>query len=371
MKVILFIGQFKTGSTSLQRFLSRNYVALIKAGILYPSVESQGISQNMAALLRGADSAAMSAKLNVTEPHNALALQLKTEEDGHGIPSYYENVPSGFQMLEMIDNQIAAFNPKTVLICSEVFALFSHTEKQASIARLARRLGHHDVTLYANLRRPDDYLSSWHRQRLKFGAKMQPLRTTGLNEYLHSSHVQHGQMIEAWLQHFPNAQIKMRNFDDFIGKGGIIQDFGTHAGVDFPPDLANPGDFNPSVPCAFAEVGRQALIDLPHRDGRIVVDNLLKAIQYVRHVADKDVEMFGQSNRATLSEAYAPSLAIIQRLTGQNNFFSHEMNLKICRPISDLDALNKCWPDLQSYLMASDLPQSIKGWVQAYQPSAG
>ncbi|MDN3713792.1 hypothetical protein QWZ10_22215 [Paracoccus cavernae] len=81
MKVILFIGHFKTGSTSLQRFLSRNFHALLKAGILYPSVESQGVAHNMAALRNGRDFDWISDKLNVTEPHNALALVLKTEED--------------------------------------------------------------------------------------------------------------------------------------------------------------------------------------------------------------------------------------------------------------------------------------------------
>ena len=55
MKLVIFMGHHKVGSTSLQRFLSQNYLGLLKAGILYPSVESQGFSHNIAAALNGAD----------------------------------------------------------------------------------------------------------------------------------------------------------------------------------------------------------------------------------------------------------------------------------------------------------------------------
>ena len=44
MKVILYIGHHKVGSTALQVFLSQNSHRLLQAGILYPAVEMQGFS---------------------------------------------------------------------------------------------------------------------------------------------------------------------------------------------------------------------------------------------------------------------------------------------------------------------------------------
>ena len=47
MKVILYIGHHKVGSTSLQVFLARNWAALAREGTLYPSVENRGYALNL------------------------------------------------------------------------------------------------------------------------------------------------------------------------------------------------------------------------------------------------------------------------------------------------------------------------------------
>ncbi|MGB5837845.1 MAG: hypothetical protein WBH14_12410, partial [Albidovulum sp.] len=205
MKLIVFIGHFKTGSSSLQRFLFWNYLKLLKAGILYPSVESEGVSRNLAAALSGKDFADMRVSLNVKEPHNALALRLMTEEDQHGVPDYYPNVPSGFQIFQMIDWQMRTLNPEFTILCSEVFSLFGLTARKKSLQRMANRFSGHDVTIYCNLRRPDEYLSSWHRQRLKFGSPIQSLRAGALKNYLGSAHFEQDKVLQAWVDAFPNA----------------------------------------------------------------------------------------------------------------------------------------------------------------------
>jgi len=128
LKLVIFIGHFKTGSSSIQSFLSSNFLRLLQAGILYPSVESQGAAWNMRAMMRGRDESTAGKSLNIIEPHNALALRLKNEEDGHGMPSYYPHPPSGFQMLELLENQISELAPNAVVLCSEVFSLFGLTE---------------------------------------------------------------------------------------------------------------------------------------------------------------------------------------------------------------------------------------------------
>ena len=52
MKIIIYIGHHKVGSTALQVFLSQNWLALVRAGILYPSVETSGFSHNLAEVLQ-------------------------------------------------------------------------------------------------------------------------------------------------------------------------------------------------------------------------------------------------------------------------------------------------------------------------------
>ncbi len=47
MRVILHIGQSKTGTTSLQSFLASNRASLAKAGVLYPDVYRGGIPLNV------------------------------------------------------------------------------------------------------------------------------------------------------------------------------------------------------------------------------------------------------------------------------------------------------------------------------------
>src|SRR3989344_5912389 len=47
MQFILHIGQSKTGTTALQRFLSANRAGLVRRGILYPDVQLGGIRLNV------------------------------------------------------------------------------------------------------------------------------------------------------------------------------------------------------------------------------------------------------------------------------------------------------------------------------------
>lgn len=365
MKLVIFIGHFKTGSSSIQSFLSSNFLRLLQADILYPSVESQGIAQNMRSMMTGQDSSAVGASLNIIEPHNALALRLKTEEDGHGVPAYYPNTPSGFQMLELIDNQIAALRPKAVILCSEVFALFGLTAHHSSIQRLANRHAGHDVTIYCNLRRPDEYLSSWHRQRLKFGAKLDRLSENGLKEYLDSAHVQHARMIEPWLQYFPGAQLVLRNFDDVKASGGSVHDFVAHSGLSYPERLSIPSDQNPSVPSAFSEIGRRAIHELPRELSDPLVSWLTTASERVHCPADKNVEMFGAANRHILVSTFRPVSEHLDRLAGGTAFYRDIDIFEKCNPQSDLDAAREALPLLVADARRYGLAEQSQDWLKA------
>lgn len=364
MKLVIFIGHFKTGSTSIQSFLSGNFLRLLQAGILYPSVESQGITHNMRAMMSGHDRPTVGKSLNIIEPHNALALRLKTEEDNHGVPHYYPNLPSGFQMLELIGNQITTLRPKSMILCSEVFSLFGLTRDHSSIKRLANRYAEHEVTIYCNLRRPDEYLSSWHRQRLKFGAQLERLSDNGLQEYIDSAHVQQARMIEPWLQHFPGARLMLRNFDAVKAAGGSVHDFIAQSGLSFPSQLPVPMDQNPSVPSAFAEIGRRAQHELPHELANAVILWLTKAGDRVDHPSDRNVEMFGPTNRRILLDAFRPVSEHLDRLAG-GTFYTKIEEFGQHGPLSDVDAAREALPALIADARCQDLAEQTQDWLKA------
>ncbi|MBL3675506.1 hypothetical protein [Paracoccus aerius] len=364
MKLVIFIGHFKTGSTSIQSFLSSNYLALLEAGILYPSVESQGLSRNLAVVRAGRDQSTAGDGLNIIEPHNALALRLKNEEDGHGVPSYYPAAPSGFQMMQFLHNQIEELKPNSVILCSEVFALLGMTPQRAGVERLARRFAQYDVTIYCNLRRPDEYLSSWHRQRLKFGAKLLPLSGEGLQEYLDSAHFQQAKMIEGWIKdHFPKARLIVRNFAEVKASGGSVVDFMRNAGIVFPANLQIPKDQNPSVPSAFAEIGRRSILELNAALSKEIVQWLVTARRRVRHPGDSEVEMYGAKNRAVMATRFAEVAASLDRLTGRNPFYPDLRDIGVSRALDDLTAAEVVLPDLVADARHRGLDPSAIDWL--------
>ena len=76
MTFAFFIGHHKTGSTALQTYLANNYLTLLRQGILYPAVDAEGSAANLAAAIKGRDDMVNLGRMNVREPHNALAFRI-------------------------------------------------------------------------------------------------------------------------------------------------------------------------------------------------------------------------------------------------------------------------------------------------------
>ena len=82
MRAVCHIGHHKTGTTSLQAFLSQNSHRLLQAGILYPWVESQGAAVALGKAVRGGDFAAM-LPFNVREAQNAPLGKVASTQEVH------------------------------------------------------------------------------------------------------------------------------------------------------------------------------------------------------------------------------------------------------------------------------------------------
>jgi len=345
MKVILFIGHHKVGSTSLQQFLSQNYRALLQAGILYPSVESQGFSHNIASAF-DPDFSTADVPINVREAHNALAFKMLAENSKRKVPAYHKNLPSSRQMLIAIKEQMAIFKPHTVILCAEVFANFAAVNRSL-IETLRHCFEGHEVTLVCTLRRPDEYITSWHGQRLKFGQQLDPLSGEGLSYYFPTIHFDYKRMLASWLTVFKGSRLVLRDYQDVLASGGSVEDFIAHSGGDFPENLPISANSNPSIPRALMEIARQGNHVLSDHDAHDLRQYLLECGGRIKLPKNNEIEMFGAQNRALLMERFFPIHKWLSQISGQDVFFDHMEDAAQLRPIPEHEAAQAGFADVQ------------------------
>lgn len=336
MKVAFFIGHHKTGSTSLQNYLANHYLSLLRQGILYPAVESEGISANLATALRGQDTEIDPWCFNQREPHNALSFRILNEANGEQMPEWHPDLPNGFQMLVLIEKQIQALQPKQVVLCSEIMTRFAGKGMRKMLPRMANRFGRHDCTVVLNLRRIDEYIASWHLQRLKFGHPINPLRHGAQAHYYPLVHFRYDRIVEDWKQHFPQAQMVARNYDDVKRAGGSVVDFFAQAGIDHVPVDADQQS-NSSIPHAFAEIARLANVHAPELCHALQA-YLQGASERVAYAPNSKVELFGQANRDGLLAAFESVHAGLSKSLGVAAFFPDLEAARICREIPEMEA---------------------------------
>lgn len=345
MKVAFFIGHHKTGSTSLQSYLGNNYLTLLCQGILYPAVEAEGISANLAAVLAGKTAPVSIGQFNLREPHNALAFRMMHEANGDAMPDWHPNLPHGFQMLNLIEQQLLAIQPEQVIICSEVMSRFADRGTRKIMPRLISRLGFFDSTIVLNLRRIDEYLASWHLQRLKFGATVKPLRAGAYALYYPNIHFRYDRIVENWRKAFPEADIVVRNYDDVCKAGGSVVDFFAQAKINHVP-AAEDDRLNTSIPHAMAEIVRLGNIQAPQL--RHAIQSYLEdAAQRILIANNAEVELYGEEHRAALLAAFEPVHAALSAHLGIDAFFTDLDSAAKPRDIPELDAARSALDELR------------------------
>ncbi len=360
MKVILYIGHHKVGSTALQVFLSQNWYRLARAGILYPSVESRGFSHNLARALDGRDTT-RDRDLNIREPHSALAYRMMSEVTDRKVPAQFRNLPSARQMFQAIRQQVAHVKPKTLILCSEAFANFGLVKPEL-ISRLRSHFPKAEFQIYCALRRPDDYLISWHGQRLKVGEKLEQLSDGGLAPYYDTIHFNFRTVVESWNILIPEAQLTLRPYTDILASGGSIEDFITQSGITFPSDLTAAGRANKSLPRTALEIVRRGNHDLPPPQAHALCQYLLSAESTPKSISNKDIEMFGTPLRIKMAARFGPVHDYLSELTGQGPFFTDFERVTLERPVPEHQAV----ASLLAQIDPSGLPdEALRTYVGA------
>lgn len=361
MKVIFYIGHHKVGSTALQAFLGRNWARLARAGILYPSTEGRGYAYNLGQLMNKPRPKHLPPHLR--EPHNALAYQMIADVIRRPIPKQFGQLPSTVVMLEMIRQQTEALAPHTVVICAEAFANFGEVDP-GLVSRLCTIFPGADFAIYCALRRPDDYLASWHGQRLKVGEPARPLRPSGLHHYLKTIHFDYPTVISAWLERVPAPDLILRNYADILKAGGSMEDFVERCDLTLPDNLEPPGRANPSLPLAafsIMEQANQVLDPLPrHHLSMFLQQNAPK----ICPIANRDVEVFGAAQREQIVTRFRPHDSYLAELIGQSHFFEDLNRISETRPVSYQQAarqlLDAIDPDIIPHPIPRDFIRALK-----------
>ncbi|MDX1781887.1 MAG: hypothetical protein R3256_11270 [Thalassovita sp.] len=362
MKVVLYIGHHKTGSSALQGYMARNWHALAEAGILYPAVEAEGLSRNLASCLTGKETT-KKLPLVVREPHNALAFAMISAGTGTPMPHFQRGLPPAREMLRSLRHQIDLLQPKAVILCSEVMSNFA---KQApgKIEELATLFSGAEVEIYCTLRRPDLYLASWYGQRLKFGQKIAPLRDGGALAYRDTIHFDFAAMIYPWQTAFPRARFHLRNYADVLAAGGAVEDFTAQVGVDFPAGLVMPPRANPGLPYAAMEIMRRGNQVLNRADRLALRSFLLHRTNVARLPRNDEVELFGAETRRELYQSFLPVHDALNRMTGRDAFFPDLQDMLIAHPIPETELPLPTLRKVRRNIRALLLPRAVRGFLR-------
>ena len=349
-QLILFIGHHKVGSTSIQDYFARNAPALAKSGILYPFVDFEGLSY-LAAGLASPNEDMGELPINIREPHNALAFRMMATAQDTKVPGYHQNLPSLRQMETALKQQITFFDPHTVIMAAEVFSNFNVRSPQM-IKRLLKTFEGFDVTLSLTLRRIDEYLMSWHGQRLKFGNPLPRLAEDGLDEYLETIHFDYHLLLQGWLDAAPDANVVIRDYADVRAEGGSVADLVKQSGLKLPNGLHKERHQNDSLHRGIYELARRGNNDLKRPNPGRFRATLRDLAATMDLPASNSIELFGADVRARIVEEFAPIDEKLGQIAGKKGaFFDCDKAVLETLPVPEAEIFSsvrdqavKMWP---------------------------
>ena len=362
MKIILFIGHHKVGSTSLQTYLARNYYQLLNDGILYPAVLPRSLKQDFktwAARRLGAGPM----PLRVREAHNLLSQQMIAELTSKPLPVWFQGAPSADFMVSRIQEQIKIHAPETMILCSEAFSNFA-SHGDVLVKKILELCAGHDVQILCTLRRPDQYLTSWHLQRLKFGASPKPLRSDGLESYLSGIHFNYEHMLKPWVQQFGASTVSVINYADTLEVGGSIPNFWRQSGLQEPVGMRPVPRANPSISTSACEIVRLANSVLPNSQRQSFWRWMVSRNEAFEGEKNSKVEMYGPVNRETLSSRFEAVHSYVSDIAGREMFFPDIGEMTDLKPVSDIEASRAILPKVRQQAQTDKLEPEILAFLE-------
>jgi hypothetical protein len=372
MRVICHIGHHKTGTTTLQAFLSQNFASLLRAGILYPWTESEGAAIAIARMLRGDKTERDLLPINFREGHNALAFRMLADTlPSWKVPAYHRELPHSRQMLIALRNQAVRLAPATLVLCSEVMSQFGKMAP-GSIARLCNEglPKVSDFRLWCTLRRPDEQLVSWHGQSVRFGQSPAALSDPVRGVSFDSIHFDYRNVIEPWLHQINGATPFLRPYRETLATGGSVEDFMQHSGLSAPGALIAAPRLNISRKPAVVSLLRLANSALPRPLSLELGEWLDARSAKLTLASTSEVEFFGPEVRAHLCDRFRPIHRWLAETTGRPTFFTDIEEMALCNPIPEQDALRGLLDQLTPAEVDKTLAPEIRTFLRHQRDAA-
>jgi hypothetical protein len=279
-KVVVHIGVEKTGTTTIQSFMSNNRIALAKHGFLYPT--APGDQNHVGLAILAADRPDMIYGL-----FSFLGLPPDIDVD-----SYTR------QMLIELQKEAATSECHTLVLSNE--HLSSRLQSEVSLENLKRCLSHFadviDVVIY--LRRQDEAVLSEYSTLVKTG------HTKGFT--LKGSHMKkfdYAALLDRWSAVFGKDRIKVRMFEPGAFEGGdLVSDLLSAIGCAQRPEFSAVSPQNVSLDAPCLEYLRRLNRHISAKDRRYLVDDLSQIStrekpQFSTAEADEILHQFEDSNR--------------------------------------------------------------------------
>ncbi|MFP4275723.1 MAG: hypothetical protein ACLFRU_11925, partial [Paracoccaceae bacterium] len=260
-------------------------------------------------------------------------------------------------------NQAAQLAPDTVLLCSEAFANFGEVEP-ALIDRLREIWPDAEWRVYCALRRPDDYLVSWHGQRLKVGERLRPLPDAAA-EYFRTIHFDYRKTVEPWAERHGMERVTIRDYAQVTAAGGSVKDFFGQMGLGLPDGLLPQQRANPSLHRAVMEIVRRGNVKLPAKSAASLRRFLMRAGRELDLPASDQVEMLGAAVRMQVQRRFRPILDWLIHEAGAPGIFPDAEDMARPRPVSERAAMAQALEQLDAARLADLDDDQARAFVTA------
>lgn len=339
----LHIGTAKTGTTSIQHFMSANRAGLLEQGIIYPQTRSRNNHAAFAAYAVGDDG------------RNNL-----------GIRGFLDVPQFGEQLCQELDHELQASTASTILFSTERFSSAQVTE--SAIERMAalctRYAARTKIIVY--LRDQIDYLVSWYGQNIKGGAAKPSPFKIGAN----TDRIDYAALLEPWRKTFGRENMIVRRFErsDFVD-GDLLSDFAALISCDISA-FARAEPLNEALGARELAFLRAFNARIPRRvegkknpAGRSLVQALVRLSEPGRRltvspdVAEEIAKEFEESNRRVSEEYFGGKW---QPLFPAPKLVS-DTNVDVLMDLSVDDAMDvatRLWIDLDRRLQELDTPRN-------------